>query len=46
MIKYCEDHATCRRQFQLSYLGETDFDPKDCNKTCDNCKKGQLYMPY
>jgi bloom syndrome protein len=40
MIKYCEDHSTCRRQFQLHYLGEIDFDPKICKKTCDNCRKG------
>lgn len=44
MIKYCEDKSGCRRQFQLSYLGETDFDPKNCNKTCDNCKKETTYF--
>lgn len=46
MIKYCEDKSTCRRQFQLQYLGELDFDPKECNKTCDNCKKGATYLEF
>lgn len=46
MIKYCQDPSTCRRQFQLHYLGETDFDPKLCNKTCDNCKKGLIFQSY
>lgn len=38
MIKYCEDKQTCRREFQLQYLGEY-FNPEDCHKTCDNCRK-------
>ena len=46
MIKYCEDKSTCRRQFQLRYLGETDFDPATCNKTCDNCKKSSNFLEY
>lgn len=36
----------CRRQFQLNYLGEKDFDPKICNKTCDNCQKGRQFRQY
>lgn len=46
MIKYCEDKTLCRRQMQLRYLGETDFNSKDCNKTCDNCKENQHYNLY
>lgn len=46
MIKYCEDKSTCRRKFQLDYLGETDFDPKVCNRTCDNCKNGEVFSEY
>jgi superfamily II DNA helicase RecQ len=46
MIKYCEDKCTCRRQFQLRYLGETDFDPATCAKTCDNCKRGSDYLDF
>jgi superfamily II DNA helicase RecQ len=46
MIKYCEDKTLCRRQMQLRYLGEADFNSKDCNKTCDNCKESQNYNLY
>lgn len=44
MIKYCEDKYTCRRKFQLEYLGENDFNPEECNKTCDNCKRSLNYV--
>lgn len=36
MQSYCYDKNQCRRELQLSYLGEK-FDRKDCNKCCDNC---------
>ena len=29
--------STCRRQFLLHYFGE-EFDAKECNAMCDNCK--------
>mgnify|MGYP001808231709 CR=1 FL=1 len=29
--------AMCRRKYLLHYFGE-DFDSKDCNKMCDNCR--------
>ena len=48
MIAYCENKIECRRQqiltvsaetFEIDeqYFGET-FDPRDCHRTCDNCK--------
>lgn len=43
MIRYCEDKYTCRRKFQLNYLGELDFTEKECARTCDNCKKQLSY---
>ena len=46
MIRYCEDYSTCRRQLQLGYLGETDFDPADCRGTCDNCARGSRYTEF
>jgi len=36
MCRYGET-GKCRRKFQLNHLGE-EFDPTNCNKTCDNCK--------
>ena len=36
VIAYAESN-TCRRKFLLHYFGE-DFDVKDCNNKCDNCK--------
>lgn len=41
IMAYCEDRFTCRRQLQLAHFGE-EFDPKNCNKTCDNCKSGRI----
>jgi bloom syndrome protein len=46
MVKYCEEKYMCRRQFQLNYLGEKDFDPANCNKTCDNCQKGLVSKDF
>ncbi|KAL4462541.1 hypothetical protein ABPG74_000371 [Tetrahymena malaccensis] len=37
MIRYCEDTISCRRVMQLAHLGEK-FEPKFCNKMCDNCR--------
>ena len=42
IIRYCEDEFTCRREYQLSYLGEK-FDKKNCSKTCDNCVQNSPY---
>ncbi len=36
MMAYVET-ASCRRKFLLHYFGE-EFDAKDCNKMCDNCR--------
>ena len=36
MTAYAET-TTCRREFLLHYFGE-HYDPKDCNKMCDNCR--------
>lgn len=36
IIGYSET-SSCRRQFLLHYFGE-DFDDKNCNDLCDNCK--------
>ncbi len=38
-LRYCEDDFECRRTLQLQFFGE-NFDPSNCNKTCDNCKEG------
>jgi bloom syndrome protein len=46
MVQYCEEKYMCRRQFQLNYLGEKDFDPANCNKTCDNCRKGLVSKDF
>jgi RecQ family ATP-dependent DNA helicase len=43
IIIYCEDIYTCRRKQQLAYFNE-EFDPAACNKTCDNCQKGLLFI--
>jgi bloom syndrome protein len=42
MVDYCEDEFQCRRLIQLKHFGE-EFDPKDCNNTCDNCKSRAKY---
>ncbi len=36
IVAYSET-GSCRRKFLLHYFGE-DFDEKDCNDMCDNCK--------
>lgn len=41
VLIYCEDLFTCRRKLQLAHFGE-NFDPKNCRKTCDNCKAGRV----
>lgn len=46
MVKYCEEKYLCRRQFQLNYLGEKNFDPAMCQKTCDNCIKGRIFKEF
>lgn len=46
MIRYCEDRSTCRRELQLHYLGETDFDPSLCAQTCENFRRNEQYLLY
>ncbi|KAJ3440109.1 atp-dependent DNA helicase q-like 4a [Anaeramoeba flamelloides] len=38
VVNYCQDEHQCRRTMMLKYFGE-NFDRKNCNGTCDNCKK-------
>jgi bloom syndrome protein len=38
VVQYCENKMDCRRRLVLSHFGE-NFDPAECNKTCDNCNK-------
>mmetsp|Transcript_9010 Transcript_9010/g.21950 ORF Transcript_9010/g.21950 Transcript_9010/m.21950 type:complete len:1376 (+) Transcript_9010:166-4293(+) len=40
-LRYCEDAFECRRTLQLQHFGEL-FDKSKCNKTCDNCRKGNV----
>ena len=37
VVAYTET-SQCRRKFLLHYFGE-EFDQKECNKNCDNCKR-------
>ena len=38
MLDYSIEPLVCRRKLMLNLLGE-EFDPKKCNKGCDNCRK-------
>ncbi|EAY14236.1 ATP-dependent DNA helicase, RecQ family protein [Trichomonas vaginalis G3] len=38
MTEYGIEKMTCRRVLLLRYFGE-NFDPKNCNTTCDNCQR-------
>ena len=40
-LRYCEDTFECRRTLQLQFFGEL-FDKSKCNKTCDNCRAGNV----
>lgn len=40
-LRYCEDTFECRRTLQLQFFGEL-FDKGKCNKTCDNCRNGNV----
>ena len=39
ILQYCEEPYRCRREMQLSFLGEK-FDALSCNGMCDNCRTG------
>ncbi|GMM30410.1 ATP-dependent DNA helicase [Martiniozyma asiatica (nom. inval.)] len=39
VIQYCENTSDCRRQQVLQYFNE-QFNPKHCEKECDNCRRG------
>lgn len=39
ILDYCEEPFLCRRKIQLNFLGE-EFEQRNCNKMCDNCKLG------
>jgi bloom syndrome protein len=39
ILEFCEEPHQCRRKMLLNFLGE-EFDYKECNRMCDNCKKG------
>ena len=43
ILEYCEERNECRRKMQLEYLDE-DFDQKNCNRMCDNCKNGYSFQ--
>lgn len=36
VIQYCENKTDCRRKQVLHFFNET-FDPKECQRKCDNC---------
>lgn len=36
VVKYCQNVTDCRRSQVLAYFGE-QFDPRLCNKQCNNC---------
>lgn len=40
-LRYCEDTFECRRTLQLQFFGER-FEKDQCNKTCDNCRIGNV----
>ena len=40
-LRYCENQFECRRTLQLQFFGES-FDRVGCNKTCDNCRAGNV----
>lgn len=40
MAEYCEDDTTCRRQLLVKYFGQP-FHRKECQRSCDNCKRTQ-----
>ena len=45
MEAFCNNLEDCRREMQLSYLGEM-FDRINCNKTCDNCERQATAFEY
>ncbi len=47
VTKYAENYIQCRRDLQLLYFGENQFDKSYCNRypeySCDNCKHKSQY---
>ncbi|OHS98960.1 ATP-dependent DNA helicase, RecQ family protein [Tritrichomonas foetus] len=43
MTNYCIDRKTCRRVLMLNYFSE-NFNPENCNETCDNCARREKGM--
>ncbi|KAK1636690.1 RecQ family ATP-dependent DNA helicase [Colletotrichum phormii] len=39
---FCDNREDCRHVEILRYFGE-QFDPKECEKTCDNCRAGAVF---
>jgi bloom syndrome protein len=39
VMQYCENNTDCRRKQVLQYFNE-EFDKKNCQKNCDNCRRG------
>ena len=40
VLKFCENKIDCRRKLILQYFDE-NFDPANCNATCDNCQSSK-----
>ncbi|KAL0020945.1 hypothetical protein WJX79_004368 [Trebouxia sp. C0005] len=43
MVAYCEEQVECRRVLLLSHFGESGFTAALCHRTCDICKRGQVF---
>ncbi|KAL1922577.1 uncharacterized protein VTP21DRAFT_10116 [Calcarisporiella thermophila] len=43
MVQFCENRTDCRRMQLLAYFQER-FDPKDCHRTCDNCRSNTKFV--
>jgi len=43
LVYFCEDEWVCRRKQIMNYFGE-EYDPADCEATCDNCQNGTIHV--